>query len=71
MVGKSNHTVHVEEKNTLFVEFNRKKNMMTTLFYIACIIEFAILMYAIAKGFQICLTDGTKSQIIGEKWFLV
>jgi hypothetical protein len=45
--------------------------MMTTLFYIACIIEFAILMYAIAKGFQICLTDGTKSQIIGEKWFLV
>lgn len=45
--------------------------MMTILFYIACTIEFTVLMYAIAKGFQICLTDGTKSQIIGEKWFLV
>lgn len=44
--------------------------MMTTLFLIACVIEFAILMYAIVKGFHICFTDGTKSQIIGEKWFL-
>lgn len=44
---------------------------MTTLFIIACVIEFAILVYAIAKGFQICFTNGTKSQIIGEKWFLV
>jgi hypothetical protein len=45
--------------------------MMTVLFNIACFMEFCILMYAIAKGFHICFTDGTKSQIIGEKWFLV